>query len=99
MIEEAKENDRVRLSAEFEVFTHGKGFQLRRNGNFYSIIPITKSHDIFGVKEIGWEVNNGQNRFDNLLSAIKYVLNQEDVSVEVLDIQTFYNNVGEVSPQ
>lgn len=69
-----KENDRVELSGYFDVHAHGNGFQLRRDDNFYFIIPFAKKHDQLGVKEIGWEVNSGENRFDELHEAIEYVL-------------------------
>jgi len=88
--EDFKQNDRVELSGYFDVHAHGNGFQLRRDGNFYSIIPVAKKHDQIGVKEIGWEVNSDKNRFDELHKAIEYVLDEENVSVKVENIKEYY---------
>jgi hypothetical protein len=85
-----KENERVTLSGYFDVHVHGNGFQLRRNGNFYSIVPVAKKHDLIGVKEIGWEVNNDDHRFDELHKAIEYVLKEEKLSVYVEDVEEYY---------
>lgn len=85
-----KDNERVELSVYFDVFSHGNGFQLKREDNYYSIIPIKKAREKGFGQEIGWEVNNDKNRFDSLIEAIKYVLDEEGVSVKVHSIQEFY---------
>jgi hypothetical protein len=85
-----KKNDKVELSGYFDVHSHGNGFQLRREDNYYSIIPVAKKHDQLGVKEIGWEVNNHKNRFDELHEAIEYVLEEEGVSVKIENVREYY---------
>jgi len=93
--EDFKENDRVELSGYFDVHAHGNGFQLRRDGNFYSIIPIKKPRDQGFGQKIGWEVNRDKNRFDELHEAIEYVLDQEKLSVRVENIREYYGKEDE----
>lgn len=84
-----KDNDRVELSSYFEVYSHGNGFQLKREDTTYSIIPIKRAREGFG-QYIGWEVNSDKHRFDNLVEAIEYVLEKEQVEVPVWPIKDFY---------
>jgi len=88
--ENFKHNDRVELSAYFDVHAHGNGFQLRRDDRTYSIIPVPEDYNIEGVKEIGWEVNNDRHRFGELHKAIEYVLEEENVSAKVEPIMEYY---------
>lgn len=81
-----KDNDRVELSGYFDVFTHGNGFQLRREDRTYSITPVDGR-----LSDFKWEVNSDENQFEDLPSAIEYVLQEEDVSVKVHNIEEFYD--------
>ena len=81
-----KDNDRVELSGYFDVFSHGKGFQLKKEDRTYSIIPVDGR-----LSDFRWEVNSYENQFEDLVSAIEFVLKEEDVSVKVHGIKEFYN--------
>jgi hypothetical protein len=93
--EDFKENERVELSGYFDVHAHGNGFQLRRDGSFYSIIPIKKSRDEGFGQKIGWEVNSDKNRFDELHKALEFVFEEEGVSVSVEEIREYYGKEDE----
>ena len=84
-----KENDRVELSEYFDVFSHGNGFQLKREDRTYSIIPVDGR-----LSDFRWEVKSDENQFKDLVSAIKFVLEEEDVSVKVHGIREFYDIGG-----
>ena len=80
-----KDNDRVELSGYFDVYTHANGFQLKKEDRTYSIIPIDGR-----LSNFRWEVNNDQNQFEDLPSAIEYILDEENISVKVHSIKEFY---------
>jgi len=90
-------SDRVKLSDYFDVYAHGKGFQLKKDDETYSIVPVKLQSEGFLHQSIGWEVDECGNNFHELHEAIEYVLNLEGITVEVYNLKEFYDiEVGDM---
>jgi len=97
-LENLSPGDRLELSGDFHVWTHGNGIQLVIDSKTWSIIPIANYGGT--PPKIQWEVQDYQKdipakarqKFDEFQEAIKYVYQEEQQSPLILTVKQFYND-------